>query len=306
MLFPVRFGCLILLVTLAPALSTGQQSNPTTESAPNFYRNAHPYLDEPFDQLVRHIPELRGLEPAPDQQILPTLLAQTAAKVDEFLDNTVDLLAQEEITRARLRHNDTVQASQNLQYNYLIVHHNQGLTSTIEEYRTDLRGNRIEQPGVGEGFSLTSGFALICIHFASDHRSDSTFRYLGQETIHSRATYVVAFAQVPERAAPVNVVEGTWGSLGILVQGIAWIDETSYEIIRMRTDLLAPLPQIGLEQRSTEVFFEEVRLRDVPDPLWLPSYVRVDAQFEGTKFRNEHRYANFRRYRVTSKMLTPN
>jgi hypothetical protein len=102
------------------------------------------------------MPALKGWEPAPDQQILPTLLAQTAAKVDEFLDNTVDLLAQEEITRARLRHNDTVQASQNLQYNYLIVHHDERLTSTIEEYRTDLRGNRIEQPGVGEGFSRRS------------------------------------------------------------------------------------------------------------------------------------------------------
>jgi hypothetical protein len=155
-LLAVRFTCLIFLATLSPILSAGQGGGSTTGSDSNFYRNAHPYLDQPLDQLVKHMPALKGWEPAPDQQILPTLLAQTAAKVDEFLDNTVDLLAQEEITRARLRHNDTVQASQNLQYNYLIVHHDERLTSTIEEYRTDLRGNRIEQPGVGEGFSRRS------------------------------------------------------------------------------------------------------------------------------------------------------
>lgn len=303
--FRVRLTCLMALATVSALSAIGQQSTSATDPQ-NFYRNAHPYLDQPLDQLVKHIPELKGLEPAPDQQILSTILSYTAAKVDVFLDNTVDLLAREEVTRARLRSNGTIQASQNLQYNYLIVHHDEGLTSAIEEYRTDLRGDRVDQAGLDQGYSLTSGFALIGIHFASDHKSESTFRYLGQQMIGSRNTYVVAFAQRPENATPINKVEGTWGSLGILVQGIAWIDETSYEIIRMRTDLLAPVPQIGLDQQTTEVSFDEVRLRDVPDPLWLPDYVRVDAQFQGTKFRNEHRYAEFRRYRVSSKILAPN
>ena len=74
----------------------------------------------------------------------------------------------------------------------------------------------------------------------------------------------------------------------------------------MRTDLLAPLPQIGLEAQTTEVSFDEVRLQDVPNPLWLPRDVSVDSKFEGTNFRNEHRYTNYRRYRVSSKMLAPN
>jgi hypothetical protein len=306
MLFPVRIASLLLLATLSPILSPGQQSTPATNSDLNFYRNAHPYLDQPVDEIVKHVPELKGLEPVSDQQTLTMILAQTAAKVDLFLDNTVDLLAREEVSRARLRSNGTVQASQNLQYNYLIVHHDEGLTSVIEEYRTDLQGNRVDQAGLDQGYSLTSGFALIGIHFASDHKSESTFRYLGRQTIGSRNTYVVAFAQRPENATPINKVEGIWGTLGILVQGIAWIDETTFEIIRMRTDLLAPVPQIGLNQQTTEVSFDEVRLRDVPDPLWLPDYVRVDAQIQGNKFRNEHRYTEFRRYRVSSKMLAPN
>jgi len=302
--FARRFSPFVLVTTLTPGLTTCQQSGPRVPANP--YENAHPYLDLPLEQVVKHIPELRELEPAQDEQILPTILSETAVAVDEFLDNAVDLLAQEEVTRTRLRSNGSVQASQRLQYNYLIVHHGDGLTLTIEEYREDSRGNRVEQGGLDQGFSLTSGFALICIYFASDHRSDSTFRYLGRETMGSRKTYVVAFAQRPEQRAAVNIVSGTWGKIGILVQGIAWIDERSYEIMRMRTDLLAPLPQIGLQAQTTEVSFDEVRLQDVPNPLWLPSDVTVDAKFEGTDFRNEHRYTNYRRYRVSSKILAPN
>ena len=304
MLFALRFSSLVLVATLSPALATCQQSSPRVGTDP--YENAHPYLDQPLEEMVKRVPELKGLEPAQDQQVLPTILSETAVRVDEFLDNAVDLLAREDVTRARLRSSGTVRASEHTQYNYLIVHHGDGLTTTIEEYREDSSGNRVEQTGLQQAFSLTSGFALTCIYFASDHRSESTFRYVGREMIGWRNTYVLAFAQRPDQARAVNIVSGTWGSVGVLVQGIAWVDEQSFQIIRMRTDLLAPLPQIGLQAQTTEVSFDEVRLQDVPNPLWLPSDVTVDAKFEGTDFRNEHRYTNYRRYRVSSKILAPN
>jgi len=221
MLFALRFSSLVLVATLSPALATCQQSSPRVGTDP--YENAHPYLDQPLEEMVKRVPELKGLEPAQDQQVLPTILSETAVRVDEFLDNAVDLLAREDVTRARLRSSGTVRASEHTQYNYLIVHHGDGLTTTIEEYREDSSGNRVEQTGLQQAFSLTSGFALTCIYFASDHRSESTFRYVGREMIGWRNTYVLAFAQRPDQASAVNIVTGTWGSVGVLVQGIAWM-----------------------------------------------------------------------------------
>jgi VWFA-related protein len=264
-----------------------------------------PYVDQPLDQLVRSIPELAALQPSPDQQLLPTILSETATKVDEFFDNTIDLLAEEDITRSILKSNGSIRSSQQLRYNYLIVHHVDGLTIEVEEYRTDANGNRVEQAGLEQGFSFTSGFALICIHFSKDFRSDSRFRYLGRELLGSRNTYVVAFAEKPGQARAVDSASGPWGKVDLLVQGIAWVDEGSSQIVRIRTDLLAPHPEIGLEQQTTEVSFQEIHLLDVPEPLWLPSGVRVDARFQGKNFRNDHRYTNYRRYRVASKMLGP-
>jgi VWFA-related protein len=267
---------------------------------------ALPYVDQPLHQLVRNIPELAAIQPAPDQQLLPTILSETAMRVEDFFDNTIDLLAQEDITRTILKPNGSIRSSQQLRYNYLIVHHSHGLTIEVEEYRTDANGNRVEQVGLDQGFALTSGFALIGIHFSKDFQSDSRFRYLGRELLGSRNTYVVAFAEIPGQAEPVDTVSGTWGKVGLLVQGIAWVDEASYQIVRIRTDLLAPHPEIGLGQQRTEVSFQEIRLRDVPEPLWLPSDVSVDNRFQGQNFRNDHRYTSYRRYRVASKMLGPN
>jgi hypothetical protein len=268
-------------------------------------RDALPYVDQPFDQLVRSIPELAALQPSSDQQLLPTILSETATKVDEFFDNTIDLLAEEDITRSILKSNGSIRSSQQLRYNYLIVHHVNGPTIEVEEYRTDANGNRVEQAGLDQGFSFTSGFALICIHFSKDFRSDSRFRYLGREVVGSRNTYVVAFDEKPGQARSVDSASGPWGKVDLLVQGIAWVDQDSSQIVRIRTDLLAPHPEIGLEQQTTEVSFEEIHLLDVPEPLWLPSSVRVDARFQGKNLRNDHRYTNYRRYRVASRMLGP-
>jgi hypothetical protein len=46
----------------------------TDTSGQSFHVNSHYYLEEPFDQLVKNIPELETLRPAPDQQALAIIL----------------------------------------------------------------------------------------------------------------------------------------------------------------------------------------------------------------------------------------
>jgi hypothetical protein len=65
---------------------------------------------------------------------------------------------------------------------------------------------------------------------------------------------------------------------GMPTQGILWVDKNGFQIIRMRTDLLAQRNEIRLDQLTAEVTFGEVHLQDVPNPLWLPSDVHVDRR----------------------------
>jgi hypothetical protein len=68
-------------------------------------------------------------------------------------------------------------------------------SSTAEEYRTYLNGNRIDPGGLNQGYSVTSGFALECLHFLPINQPYSTFRYLGDEAMGARDAYVVALAR---------------------------------------------------------------------------------------------------------------
>jgi VWFA-related protein len=266
------------------------------------YANAHPYLDWPLAQLTEHIPELQAIQPAADQQQLPVILENMGRTVDDFVRNIGDLIADEYVTQEKLNAKGKVEAKERVRDNYLILHHGYEWGASVE-YRMDDKGTRLRPIGLEKGYLVTSGYALSCIRFSTITQRQSRFRYLGDETLGSRDTYVLGFAQLPGEATFTTAMMGTGGRVvDMLEQGILWVDKQGLQILRMRSDLLVPNAEIGLDQLTTEATFGEVRLQDIPNSVWLPSDVNVYMEINNKKYRNEHHYANYRRYRIFFKI----
>lgn len=304
----------LFLLGLVIAYSCGFASINAKRAAPaqlvdttgqSYFADAHPYLEEPLEQLIREIPELRGLEPAEDQDELPVILRGTGRTVEAFFKDIVSVVAHEEVKQERTNPNGKTTANRQRRYDYLILIDRDEKPPRVDEYRMNANGNPAEQEGLADGYSITSGFALKCIHFLPGLQWDSTFRYLGDQTMDGRDTFVVAFAQRPGRSTVTTNATGIWGTVILLVQGIAWVDRSTFQILRMRTDLLAPRNDIGLEQQTTQLRLDEVQLAGVPKPLWLPSEVQVTMKFKGQYFRNEHRYPEHKLFRVSAKIVAP-
>lgn len=279
----------------------------------NYYANAHPYLEEPLDKLRKRIPELGKIQPANDLQQLHAILQKTASNVDSFFRDIVDVIANEKITQERLDSRGLVMASARVRDNYLILRHLNAARADIVEYRMDDNGNRMDHPGLNEGYFATLGFALSCNYFSTAFQPELKFRYLGDQKIGPQDSYVVAFAQQPGKATLFVTMAGRGGTLvPMLIQGVTWVDKLNFQIIRMRMDLLAPRPEIGLQQLTTVVTLGKVQLLDVATPLWLPKEVKVDLKFRefdpahanslAVEFRNAHQYMDYRRYRVSVKI----
>jgi hypothetical protein len=125
--------------------------------------------------------------------------------------------------------------------------------------------------------------------------------------------------QGPEAHVAVTLRARDGSSLRQLSQGIAWVDKASFHIRRLRTDLLAPQPELGLAEQTTTISYSEVRFPDAA-PLWLPRDVDVNIQFTehlaggasnlasrvtDQAFRNIHHYSNYLLYRVSTKIGVP-
>jgi hypothetical protein len=188
-------------------------------------------------------------------------------------------------------------------FDYMILAHRQDGNVILNEYRAGRHGSAAEAYGAAEGYMLTRNFAAQWLHFAPQNRSAARFRYIGRQTNGGFKSYVVAFAQKPGSATITGRLIEEGKSVCLLYQGIAWIDEASFRIVRLRTDLLTPRPEIGLEMETTELQFGMAPLRQTDSSLWLPKQVVVTAERNNQRFRNFHRYSDYRLFKVESRIL---
>ena len=251
---------------------------------------------------VHHIPaELKDLEPAEDQKPLESILSSVGKSVSLFFRNFPNTSALEQIHQEKLRHKGgKVDDSQDQKFHYLCIVSSETTGPGFSESRAGLSGDQGQLRGLEEGFMLTDGFASSSLVFHPIYQPQSTFRYLGRQKVNGRDTFVIAFAQQPKKARMNGIFKSGKVSMPIFTQGLAWVDPSSYQILRLRTDLLTPLPEVRLERETTEIDYSEVHFKTVAEAFWLPRAVTVTVRWNGKNLRNEHEYSDFKLFSVAS------
>jgi hypothetical protein len=285
------------------------------------------FVDSSAADLQKTIPELRGLKPAQDQDELPILLGKIGDKAVGLFRKMPNLICHEEVLETRqgrkLGRRD---------FDYLILAHPTREAVTLEEYRVDLRDKMLVTPDAHSPDAptrsvsasvftdlrrksdeasarnsgappLSQGFAYKWVYFYPSNRSESIFRYLGQQRIDGHKSFVIAFAQKPGSVRSPGELQFQGKLIPILYQGIAWVDESDSRIIRLRTDLLAPLEGAHLRRLTADIHFGDAQIAESPSPLWLPREVQVISDVNGQIFGERHIYSDYRAYLVQSKIV---
>ncbi|MGA3323328.1 MAG: hypothetical protein ABSF45_02560 [Terriglobia bacterium] len=254
------------------------------------------FVDMPPAELIKAVPELKHLEPAESPDLLPQILKGVGATVAAFFDNFSNTTCTERViskldtplTTSALHYDNT--------YNYVALAQPGPLKCRLQEYRTDAKGEPVKldaKSGV-----LTFGFVTLAVHFHRDFQADSRFRYLGREEVEKQNTYVVAFAQRPEVARQTASIKFGDRAGIIFMQGVAWIDPLSFRILRLRTDIEQPEVNVGLQKETIQVLYSEVSFTEDGKTLWLPREVYVTGQVGKLNFHNQHRYSDYRLFKV--------
>lgn len=116
-------------------------------------------------------------------------------------------------------------------------------------------------------------------------------------------TLVLAFAQKPGSVtSPARFIDQA-KNVPMFFQGVAWVDASDFHIWRLRTDLLSPLPEVSLYRLTAEIQFEPTRIAEVSSLLSLPREVKVTSEVGGFTREETHKYAEYRLFRVRSRMV---
>jgi hypothetical protein len=241
------------------------------------------YVDEPNEILQQMVPALSKMkfdagQNATDrsatlatQDKIAFIMSHTGAVIEDLLHRVPNLIAKEEVKQAtdatsvaalavpsfgptmdtqyqRVQHYSTHV------YSYRIVPKpgSEGVNS-FDEFRTDNHDHLIDNSNRKMENPHSVGFATTWLFFLPGNIEESKFRYLGEQTIGKRKAYALAFAQIPEKTRLDPVIDSSYGRCSTSIQGIAWIDESTFRIARIQTDLLSPLPAMQLNQLSSVV-----------------------------------------------------
>jgi hypothetical protein len=260
------------------------------------------FLDMTPAELAKQVPELKHLEPASSQAMLPQILQQVGAGVADFYDNFSNTTSTERFVSAVDVPGETDALYYDAKYNYVALVKPAEDRTRLQEYRTDPKGKPVRLHS--ESTIITIGFVSMTTHFHPKYQPDSNFRYLGREVVQGQNTYVVAFAQRPAVARQTSRVVFKDRTATIFVQGVGWIDPASFRILRLRTDILQPDDNVGLVKETTEIEYSQVTFEKGNKSLWLPREVKVDGQLNRYTFHNRHTYSNYRLFVVQTEEST--
>ena len=189
-------------------------------------------------------------------------------------------------------------------YTYRIVHKQTPAGGdTVDEFRTNAHDQPIDDSAHNAQRPLSVGFATTWLFFLRGNLQESRFRYIGVQKIGNRETYVLAFAQNPVNNGVRVVIESSYGPCSTPIQGVAWIDQSTFQIVRMQTDLLTPLPGIQVNQLRSILEYGAVRIRALNLTLWLPAEVETRWQTTYRAGEETHLYSHYRLFESTARIL---
>jgi hypothetical protein len=253
---------------------------------------------------IRDCPSLENLQRARNQDQLPIILDHVGQTASRLFHDLPQIACDEEVISEK--RSGTSNLTEHHNFRYIVIPRHASDVLAFDEYRTDLNGNPLSTFGPGGVTMITSNYASTWLFLSPADQRGTHFRYFGNQTIRDRKCNVVGFAQDPANLHRAGKLRFGDQSIVVLVQGLAWIDSQTFQLLRIRIWLLAPRRDIGLQSHDATVDFYPVQPSGSEKALWLPGTVTVETEYRGLWLRNTHHCSNFKLFRVESTIKTGN
>lgn len=167
---------------------------------------------------------------------------------------------------------------------------------------TEYRHSREDQDQFPDGIA-TNGLPGLVLIFHPYYAPNYEMACEGLARVNDGLAWQVHFRQRPEKPNELQTYQiGLHGSsFSVALKGRAWISADNYQIIRMETDIVAPVPEIKLYAEHTAIEYGPVKFRQGSETLWLPQSVEIYFARRGRQAHRWHTFNNYMLFAVDDK-----
>jgi tetratricopeptide (TPR) repeat protein len=168
----------------------------------------------------------------------------------------------------------------------------------VQEYR-GVKGAEAEFP---EGIA-TLGLPGMALLFHPDNAPNFDMVCEGLTRWDGVPVWQIHFRQRPDRPNTMRSYRaGTEGTLRtVAMKGRAWINADTYQLVRLETDLIAPMPEIQLQADHTIIEYGPVHFQSGTTELWLPTSGEVFFQWRNHRIHRRHSFDKYLLFSVDDK-----
>ena len=226
---------------------------------------------------------------------LDEVVARAGRRVEEFVKNVDRFTARESLTHESINKWGLAESPETRKFNYV---------ASIEQYRpgyfsvTEYRSGTQALSDFPDGVE-TTGMAALALIFHPSNAGNFAMSCEGLGRWNGHLTWQVHFRQKVDKPNTIRAFKSGHNgpAYPVALRGRAWIAADSYQIVRMETDLVAPLPEIRLLSDHTIVDYGPVQFRKGNVEMWLPQSAELYCDWRG---RRMHRRLSFSHYLLFS------
>jgi tetratricopeptide (TPR) repeat protein len=145
----------------------------------------------------------------------------------------------------------------------------------------------------------TGGFAALALVFHPHMRENFAMTCEGLGSWHGQAAWLVHFKQREDRPALISEYNVGGQIYSLRLKGRAWITADKFEIVRIESELIDPLPQIQLRCEQQVVEYGPIKFQKNVE-LWLPKKAEIYLDYRRHRYYRSHGYDHYMLFSVDS------
>jgi tetratricopeptide (TPR) repeat protein len=221
------------------------------------------------------------------------VIDMSGARVKQLVDDVSRIAAIEHLVHERVDEIGNLVTKETRDFNYVAsISENQPGLLEIDEYRTEHLGLSDFPDHIA-----SSGFAALALVFHPDMRDNFEMTCEGLGDWHGQAAWLVHFRQRDDRPARIHDYKVGGEIYSLKLKGRAWITADKFQIVRIESELVSPVPRIRLVSEHQIVEYGPVPFQKKTTELWLPKSAEIYFDFRRHRYFRRH---SFDRYMLFS------
>ena len=249
------------------------------------------------------LPQLSNWRPADIDEKVPAVVAGPTCKLEdvlretgkrtlEFMKSVDRFTATEFMTHESINKWGLPSTPEQRRFEYLVsIQEAPPGFLNVQEFRKSTNRSPTEFP---DGVA-TNGLPALMLIFHPTYAGSFEFTCEGLTHSSSGLAWQVHFRQRSDKPNHIRAYRlGVNGpSYPVALKGRAWIATNTFEVKRLETDMIAPIPEIRLFTDHTAVEYGPVHFKKRQVDLWLPKTAEVYYDWKGRRIHRQHNFKSY-------------